>query len=306
MFKRNPSRLYRVMSCVFSLLCFLMIVNRPVAAAGSDPNALQESLATSLKGKILMLRNSYCGSSLKFDAQYELVKGGKPGPWTLCRDVRVEDVAVKGGALKISGKRIYWFYDPRQKMFLDVLESDALELEERSKLRWNLKVSIEIPLMAYSDPAQIQAQIDKVFWPAATPPESTAPALWKCFLTPTSAGDKKCPPMQEKAGPRTVQQLARTKANRTEAGSTHPKLRYGPEPNYSDEARALRIRGTGVYAVVVGPDGLVSSVQVTWPLGLGLDEQAAATLSTWKFDPSTKDGVPVAMEISVEMTFNLY
>jgi Gram-negative bacterial TonB protein C-terminal len=36
---------------------------------------------------------------------------------------------------------------------------------------------------------------------------------------------------------------------------------------------------------------------VVHPLGMGLDENAVATVSTWRFAPATKDGQPVAVAV---------
>jgi len=37
-----------------------------------------------------------------------------------------------------------------------------------------------------------------------------------------------------------------------------------------------------------------------------LDEKALDAVRTWRFEPARKDGVPVAVRISVEVNFRLY
>jgi outer membrane biosynthesis protein TonB len=39
---------------------------------------------------------------------------------------------------------------------------------------------------------------------------------------------------------------------------------------------------------------------------MGLDEKAVEALRMWRFQPGTKDGHPVAVEISVEVNFHLF
>jgi TonB family protein len=39
---------------------------------------------------------------------------------------------------------------------------------------------------------------------------------------------------------------------------------------------------------------------------MGLDEKALEAVRTWRFEPARKDGVPVAVQISVEVNFRLY
>jgi len=67
-----------------------------------------------------------------------------------------------------------------------------------------------------------------------------------------------------------------------------------------------KYQGTTVLTIVVDSTGDVKRVRVARPLGLGLDEQAAAKISTWKFTPAEREGKPVAVQVNVEVTFNLY
>jgi periplasmic protein TonB len=41
-------------------------------------------------------------------------------------------------------------------------------------------------------------------------------------------------------------------------------------------------------------------------LGMGLDEKALETVRTWRFEPGQKDGLPVAVQVHVEVIFHLY
>jgi TonB family protein len=81
---------------------------------------------------------------------------------------------------------------------------------------------------------------------------------------------------------------------------------YQPDPDYSEEARKAKYQGTVVLTVIVGPDGRVYHPRVARALGMGLDEKAIEKVLTWKFKPATKDSKPVAVEVSVEVQFNLY
>ncbi len=38
----------------------------------------------------------------------------------------------------------------------------------------------------------------------------------------------------------------------------------------------------------------------------GLDQKAIESVRQWKFEPATKDGVPVAVRVNVEVQFRLY
>lgn len=89
-------------------------------------------------------------------------------------------------------------------------------------------------------------------------------------------------------------------------GVTAPVAIFSPDPDYSDEARKAKYQGTVVLTVIVGADGRVHSARLARSLGMGLDEKAIEKVMMWKFKPATKDSNPVAVEVSVEVTFNLY
>jgi periplasmic protein TonB len=89
-------------------------------------------------------------------------------------------------------------------------------------------------------------------------------------------------------------------------GVTGPKAIYQPEPEYSEEARKAKYQGTVVLSIVVGSDGVPRDIKVARSLGLGLDEKAIETVKTWKFEPGTKDGKPVATYATIEVAFHLY
>jgi TonB family protein len=79
-----------------------------------------------------------------------------------------------------------------------------------------------------------------------------------------------------------------------------------PDPEYSEEARKAKYQGVVVLWLVVGPDGRPKNIKVERPLGMGLDQKAVEAVQRWKFEPATKDGKPVAVQINVEVNFRLY
>ncbi len=93
---------------------------------------------------------------------------------------------------------------------------------------------------------------------------------------------------------------------RVGGGVSAPRQLYAPDPEYSEEARKAKYQGTVILTITVGPDGRVHDVRVSRSLGMGLDEKAVESVKTWTFDPARKDGVPVAVLVSVEVNFRLY
>ncbi len=95
-------------------------------------------------------------------------------------------------------------------------------------------------------------------------------------------------------------------AFRVGGGVSAPKPIYSPDPEYSEEARKVKHMGVVVLWLVVGPDGKPRDIRVARTLGLGLDEKAIEAVKNWRFEPATKDGKPVAVQINVEVNFHLY
>ena len=60
-------------------------------------------------------------------------------------------------------------------------------------------------------------------------------------------------------------------------------------------------------SVVVLADGTVGDVTVTRSLDTqyGLDAEAVKAAKQWLFNPGQKDGVAVAVKVTIEMTFTL-
>jgi TonB family protein len=57
---------------------------------------------------------------------------------------------------------------------------------------------------------------------------------------------------------------------------------------------------------VVNREGSPTNIRIAQPLGYGLDAKAVEAVEGWKFTPAEKDGVPVDVEIAVEVDFHLY
>jgi TonB family protein len=93
---------------------------------------------------------------------------------------------------------------------------------------------------------------------------------------------------------------------RVGSGVTAPKGTYMPNPSYTDRARKKKLRGTVVLAIIVTPEGNVGDAKVVRGFDPEMDQNALNTVRTWKFEPPTKDGKPVAVAINVEASFNLY
>jgi periplasmic protein TonB len=78
-------------------------------------------------------------------------------------------------------------------------------------------------------------------------------------------------------------------------------------PAYTADAIRNRVQGTVLLAAVVLSDGTVGDVTVLQSLDttFGLDAQAVLAAKQWVFRPGMKDGQPVAVRVTIELTFTL-
>jgi TonB family protein len=90
-------------------------------------------------------------------------------------------------------------------------------------------------------------------------------------------------------------------------GVTLPTVVKEVKPGYTKEAMAAKIQGSVWLECVVTPEGDISDVTVTRSLDAehGLDQEATKAAKLWKFKPGMKDGKPVAVSITIELTFTL-
>ena len=90
-------------------------------------------------------------------------------------------------------------------------------------------------------------------------------------------------------------------------GVSIPTLVREVKPSYTADAIANRIQGTVLLAAVVLPNGTVGEVTVLRSLDtrFGLDAQAVLAAKQWLFNPGMKDGLPVAVRVTIEMSFTL-
>lgn len=88
------------------------------------------------------------------------------------------------------------------------------------------------------------------------------------------------------------------------AGKDRPQpvpLPGGVSPALTPEQQ--RINGSVVLKVRVDPDGVPRNIRVLRSLGHGLDEKAVEAVSSWRFQPATFEGKPVAKEIAISVDF---
>ena len=258
---------------------FISILCIPAVHA-ADPTDLQKHLQDRFLNKIFMIRNFYGGSHLVFDSRGNLLEGnrnvGYEGCWSAAQ-IEIHKLELNKDRLTLRGPRVFGIYDTKTK------EISQLGREHQD-------VQIELRL----EPAQLTEDsitdiLARIFLTREDDLGGLIPDIWTASVTDLGATG------QDHSAVFSVGKSV-----------TGPKPLHTPDPEYSDEARKAKYQGDINLWCVIGPNGKVIQIKLRQCLGHGLDEQAVRALSQWTFQPATKDGQPVAVQLNVSMTFHLY
>jgi TonB family protein len=96
-------------------------------------------------------------------------------------------------------------------------------------------------------------------------------------------------------------------AFRPGAGITLPQVVREVKPAYTADAMRAKVQGAVWLECIVMPDGSVGDVRVTRSLDpiFGLDQEAIKAAKMWRFKPGMRQGEPVPVIITIELTFTL-
>ncbi len=89
-------------------------------------------------------------------------------------------------------------------------------------------------------------------------------------------------------------------------GVSEPVVLYSPDPEFSEEARKAKVSGNVIVYLQVDTNGRPTHVHVIRGIGLGLDEKAVEAVRQYKFKPAMENGHPVAVEMNVEVNFQIF
>jgi TonB family protein len=120
-----------------------------------------------------------------------------------------------------------------------------------------------------------------------------APARRRAEVQPTGFAAPEPPPA-----------AARAEARR-DAAVTPVEVTFKPTPEYSAEAREMRIEGEVTLEVEFSAAGRVRVVRVVRGLGHGLDEMAIRAAEQMRFKPAEAGGRPVDFRTNVQIVFRL-
>ena len=91
------------------------------------------------------------------------------------------------------------------------------------------------------------------------------------------------------------------------SGVSLPEVIREVKPAYTAEAMRAKVQGVVWLECIVMPDGSVADVKITKSLDsvFGLDQEAIKAARQWRFKPGMRQGQPVPVIITIELTFTL-
>lgn len=84
-----------------------------------------------------------------------------------------------------------------------------------------------------------------------------------------------------------------------------PKKLFEVKPVYPEIARKARIEGVVILECTIDKGGNVKNIKVLRGLPMGLTEAAVNAVKQWRYEPSTLNGKPVEVLMTVTVTFRL-
>ncbi len=85
-----------------------------------------------------------------------------------------------------------------------------------------------------------------------------------------------------------------------------PTCIHCPDPTYTDEARRAKVQANVKFDVVVDEQGRPKRIAVVRGDTFGLTAKAMEAIKKWQFNPSMKEGKPVAVCVVVDVGFRIF
>lgn len=249
-----------------------------------------QELKSRLQKKVFFIRGFYIDDHLVYDGQGKVEGHPQSGPWSVAA-LHIDEIRTHRDKILLEGTRAVAVTDPGNQKFLETIPPNADHIE----------IEVESALDSLSD-SDLDQLLDRIFLSKVTVQD--VPEWWHDFFEGTKKNPEDFKPGAAIPGMESEGQPVFRPANGV-SGFTPPKLLAHTEPEYVEIARKAKLQGTTVLNMVANKEGIPEQIQVTRPLGIGLDDSAVQTVQKWRFSPATKNGEPVPVWVSVEVTFRL-
>jgi hypothetical protein len=271
----------------FCLLMPLLSLTPGVHAqtTASDPEAI---LSSDLIGQPLPLRNMSADTKIQASWDGNGVGWGLPR-WHTFAALNVSKVKVKGAKVKIEGDRMQIVRN----------EDGSLGLGKQ-------KTHVVLTVNLIGDPATLAPSLrNALFFPNFVAAIAAVPSIFQKMVLVGSL------PKKASSAPKSIPCDCSDTSDSCpivkKAGLVYPKVLSSVEPEFSDEARALKkFSGSVQVGIRIDKTGAIADEWLIRDLGYGLDEQAAIAVRQYKFAPATCHDVPIETSLFVDVNFQRF
>ena len=259
----------------------------------------EQEAAARLLDKPLFLRGLWAEDKLKFDGKGQPEGSFHTRSFTLC-GLQVTKVKVSGDKMRIEGQRV-------GLRFAKDGTATRVPLTFGSRRDTGQDVKMEMVTI------DVNGHGNKDFGPAldaifANGVEELAPSLppmWEKYAKLHWLAESE-PEAKPDSQPRKRRDGHQDGAKRVGGSVRPPHVLRQYEPEFSEEARRMKYSGNVQVSLVVDETGTPTRVQVSRPAGMGLDERAVASVQKYAFEPATRNGEPVKVELLVDVNFQIF
>jgi TonB family protein len=269
-----------------AFICFLALFLIQTGRAQSVKDALNHKY----KNQVLALRSPFTARDQKFDSAGQPLNA-PTGSWLLYGGIFVEKLNLSSDTLRLEGHRAAYYIDKKNGKLIHTIYDKARRIE----------VHLDQPLNSLDD---AQTVLNRVFFLDGEAAEHVKPEFRRAD---DNTPEDQIFHISKHAFRRPDDNAPEAATDRDKEGIVlPPRPTYTPEPEYSLQARNAKYQGTVVLNIVIDRAGKISRIRLERPLGMGLDENAMEGVKRWRFNPATRNGQPVAVEMNIEVSFNLY
>lgn len=255
-------------------LIFLALAIR-VQTTPAFASELENTLKSQYEKHVLGLRSPFQGTHLQFDSTGKSVGQNLQGRWIVYGGIYVKKISLRPEKLHLEGPWIGFGPNNEQGKPTVIPLGKPIKIE----------IQLDSPAKSADD---IRALLDRVFFEDDKDHQHTLPEFRRDDFGVTS------------------ETIYKITMNIKQGGVTAPVPKYTPEPEFSSEARNSKFQGTVVLEIVLDKAGTVSRLRIIRALGENLDLNAVEKVKTWRFQPASRNGQPVAVAMNIEVSFNLY
>jgi len=277
---------------------------------------LESRLRDLFIGKSFTIRSFYRGTHLTYGADGRLTSKSEPGDWSRDGMVQISSIKVAGDGLLMKGKRTCIFFNQTDGTFGNLQTGDQVEIEVRlSPDRVDLEPIILVLKKVFLNSEDRLSDLVPQYWAnclaqKANRPDRNSP--WECALpnaesVPNFTGKNIVwdePPKDVSLLNGMQLYIVRHRIGYLlEPGMNLPIVQLASDPRFEWAQRRTKLDGKLVLSFDISEDGQTKSLLIVSPMGMGVDDEAARTVSSWRFKPARCSDRPCAVHARVAFDF---